>query len=818
MPISISDLIGALEPEHTVLLFGAGSSAPSNAPTVKDLQKYFETEFGVPSDQYSLAEQTGIIEYQVKDRARLVRALRAKFKGLKPTGALLNLPLFEWKSIFTTNYDTLIEDCYKRRSKPVAVYSCNFDFGLRREPGSLQLFKLHGTINKDVTDGDHSRLVLTQADYDQTSDYREQLYDRLRADIAGSHLVVIGHSLADPDIKEVVDRALLLIQKSGGGGRITLLSYTRDEGRALLFESRGMFVCFGGLDDFFAGLTTLIVPPTGAAPISGDPLDHYPALRPTTIDAAHQRATAAPNVSAMFNGWPASYADVAAGLTFKRNVAVEIEEQFLTDNKHIAVLLGPAGIGKTTAARQLLAELLRQNFHCWEHKADQELLPNTWRVVAEFLAANSARGCLLVDDAHLELSDINDLVDFLAADSNTALKLVLISSKNQWYPRVKTPSLHKSSKEYFFPRVQSNEIDRLLDLSENVREIHDLVEQGFAGFSRPERKRRLTQRCEADMFVCLKNIFSSERFDDIILREYATLDPTLQDVYKSVAAMEWSGVHVHRQLIIRLLGIGAMHISRVLAGLSDIIHEETVDEREGIYAWRGRHVVIMGIVAQQKYYLEHSRFDLFKRIAEAISPTYDIEIRTIRELCNVETGLATLTNRDEQNVILRIMISAAPRERVPRHRLIRNLIALGQYDQAQTEIRLFEKDFNAVDGPTARYKIDLAVARAVRSPGLMHEDRVILLVKAREAAASAAERFKLNKAVLTAYCEVGLEIARLTGKDDVFSAAITELKEAENQTADSDISRRIARLEARMRMLQSGRYVEAVPNEIDYDD
>ncbi|MBB4427101.1 hypothetical protein GGD66_005677 [Bradyrhizobium sp. CIR48] len=818
MPVTVDDVIKNLQPARTILLFGAGSSIPSNAPSVHDLQRHFERTFSVPANQYSLAEQTGIIEYRTNNRKALIQELRSQFRGVQPTGALLNLPFLKWKSIFTTNYDTLIEDSYKRRSLPYTAYSCNFDFGAERDPDAVQIFKLHGTIEKDVIDGSQSRIILTEGDYDQTSDYREHLWDRLRADMAGSQLIIIGHSLADPDIKAVVDRALSLNQKSGGSGRVTLFSYTRDDGRALLFESRGMSVCFGGIDDFFAGLTNLIVPPSASASPSGDPLDDRPGLRPTTVDVAHQQSTASPNVSAMFNGWPASYADIATGFTFRRNVAADIEAQFLNGGeKYIAVILGPAGAGKTTAARQLASNLLRNKVHCWEHKSEQPFLSESWRQVAHFLKSNGLTGCLLIDDAHLDLSDINDLTDYLASDKNYNLKLVLISSANQWHPRVKLPSLHKFAKEYHLNRVQSNEIDRLLDLAEQVKAIRDLVEQSFAGFSRPERRRRLMDRCQADMFVCLKNIFSSDSFDDIILREYATLNPTLQDVYKNVAAMEWAGVHVHRQLVIRLLGIGAMYVSNVVADLRDIIHEETVDERQGIYAWKGRHLVIMGIVAQQKYYSENSRFELFKRVVGSISPTYDIEIRTIRELCNVETGLATLTDKKEQNIILRMMISTAPRERVPRHRLIRNLITLGEYDQADTEIRLFEKDFRSVDGPTTRYRIDLAVARAVRSPGLMHEDRVVLLEKASEAAAAAAERFELNKAVLTAYCEVGLAVKRLDDRDDVFLAAIALLKKAEDETGDADISRRVARLEARMRNLGDSDS-DAGPTEIEFED
>jgi len=816
MPINIAELVSGLKPDRTILLFGAGSSVPSNAPSVQDLQRHLETVFGVPAQGYNLAEQAAIIEQQTRDRARLIHEVRSKFKGKRPTGALLNLPLYDWKSIFTTNYDNLIETTYQRKSRPAEVYSSNFDFGPKNDPLAVQIFKLHGTIDKDISDGDHSRIILTENDYDLAYEFREQLFDRLKADIAGCHLIIIGHSLGDPDIKAIVDRALNLNARSGGGGQITIFSFTKDEGRATLFESRGLAVCFGGLDDFFAGLTSLKVPPPVSAAASGDPLDTHPALRPATIDVAHAESTAAADVSAMFNGWPASYADIAAGLTFSRNVTDQITEQLTTGDRNISVVLGPSGVGKTTAARQALSNMLRNGFLCWEHKLDQNLRSQHWRNLAANLKHNGRIGCLFVDDAHSELGDVNDLLDYLVADDNQSLKIILVSSTNKWYPRLKTPSLHKGAVEYLLNRVQSNEIDRLIDLAENVTPVRNLVEEQFSGFSRSERWRRLTQRCEAEMFVCLKNIFASDKLDDIILREYATLDEPLQDIYKAVAAMESTGVRVHRQLIIRLLGIPAMQIGAVLAGLSDIIHEQTVNAREGVYAWRGRHLVIMNIVAEHKYYLDNKRFDLISKVIEAISPTYDIEIRTIRELCNVETGIATISDRGKQNVLLRKMLSVAPKERVPRHRLIRNLIVLGEYNQAETEIRLFEKDFR-LDGPAARYKIDLAVARAVHSPGLMDEDRIVLLEKAHEFASAAANRFGENKAVLTAYCELGLAVARLTASRQVFDAAIENLKDAEEKTGDADISRRISRLDARMNSIAIDDDVEIIADEIEDD-
>lgn len=358
MPSDLNAIVRSLSPEQTILLFGAGSSLPSNAPSVSHLQTVFERTFGVPASGYTLAEQTGIIEQQTRDRGLLISTLRAEFERLRPTGSLLNLPLYSWRSIFTTNYDDLIEKSYKRRDREVSVYSSNFDFGRNRSPSSVQLFKLHGKIDKDVVNGDRSRIILTDADYDETEEFRESLYDRLRADLAGGTLFIIGHSLADPDIRAIVNRAAQINARSGGSGRIILMSFSRDDGRAALLEARNMTVTFGGLDEFFAELAKRIDPSANATIAgSADSLDTVTDLRPSTTDAGHASSTRRDDVSAMYNGWPATYADIAAGHTFRRDVSDDIERLYV-DGKLTAALVGASGVGKTTAARQVVQSLM----------------------------------------------------------------------------------------------------------------------------------------------------------------------------------------------------------------------------------------------------------------------------------------------------------------------------------------------------------------------------------------------------------------------------------------------------------------------------
>jgi hypothetical protein len=395
---ALSSIVNRIQPERTVLMFGAGSSVPSRAPTSQSLIDFFASRFQLPQGDFTLPEITSLAERKV-GRNTMIAALREQFRALKPTGGLLNLSLYNWKSLYTTNYDDLIEQCYRRRELSINVFSSDFDFGSQQNPLAQKLFKLHGTIDKDVVDGHRSPIILTDHDYDLTSMYREQLYSRLKADLAGAMLIIIGHSLADPDIREIANKAANLNAQADSGGQIILFLYTRDNDRAALFEARGLTVCFGGIDEFFAGLLAMEF---GSIPakVPDDPLDRHPALRPVTIDVGHASDPKRCDVRSMFNGRPATHADVLAGLTFDRSIGTEIHAQLTEDAALVAILLGASGVGKTTAARQVLQKLRHRDVLCWEHKADMPLAIDAWFKLAADLRERGLRGVLLIDDAH----------------------------------------------------------------------------------------------------------------------------------------------------------------------------------------------------------------------------------------------------------------------------------------------------------------------------------------------------------------------------------------------------------------------------------
>lgn len=132
-------------------------------------------------------------------------------------------------------------------------------------------------------------------------------------------MVVLGQSLNDPHLRDLVETVIATNQKVGAGGKVFILLYEKNENRALLYEQRGLRVAFGSLDSFMAAMDAKAPATSLAYRDTGSPLDSLQPLRPFTIDVEDEVGTGRANASGIFNGWPARYPDIATGLTFDRS-------------------------------------------------------------------------------------------------------------------------------------------------------------------------------------------------------------------------------------------------------------------------------------------------------------------------------------------------------------------------------------------------------------------------------------------------------------------------------------------------------------------
>jgi hypothetical protein len=796
--VQVDELAGSVVPERTVLLLGAGASVPSGAPTGRELAADLSRELRGRVISDDLVETATILQQRV-GRGPLVKAIRARLAPLTPTGGLATIPDFPWAAIYTTNFDQLVERAYRRVGRDVTVIRSNYDWAKLERLKGPPLFKIHGCITEDSVDGHRSGMVLTEYDYDDHENYREALFARLASDLMSKDVLVIGQSLQDRHLQDVMKAAAAAKQRSGAPGRLLALLYESDPDRAGIWTARGFTVAFGGIDDFMRSVTSRLTPDRQTMTWEADRLILKPGLQVAAIDVDHA-LNLLPDATRMFHGRAATYADIASGLTFPRTLGARLAQDLAQSEVRFLSVVGVAGVGKTTLARQLLAHAANRGSYCWEHPGDYALDPQEWADVDQQLEEKQKDGVLLLDDCAPLMAQVNALVRVLAPRTGGRLKLVLTATNAQWHARMEHPALFSMGVVHRASELSRDDIDALVRLVAERPAIRELVDPNFARLSGSEQTRRLRERARADMYVCLKNIFASEGLDDILLREMADLEVGQQDVYRYVAALEAAGGRVHRQLLLRMLPIRADEIHDLLSGLEGVVDEYTVSEIDGIYRWATRHELIGQTIARYSYSDQDELFDLLKKAIDNLNPAVYLELRSLREMCNSEWGIAALSDEDAQLALYQRMVEVAPGERVPRHRIIRKLLDLRDIEGASQAIRMAEEAVR-LDPPLNRYKVRLAMVRADVTPGILPANRLAILRNAEPVARSGIKRFPDDRLAFSVYADLGVAVAERSGDLRILDEALREMAAAYERILDPAMETDLERYERQRRRL-----------------
>lgn len=799
----IEELIGRINPRQTMLLLGAGSSIPSGGPSAAQLAAKLAKRIpGFDSDpiDYSLSEICSFYEQKL-GRAELAAAIRGYLEGLQPTGGLQLLPAFDWYRIYGTNFDKLVESVYSVAGHELVVRRSNFDFSRDVPAGALEYYKIHGCISEDVGFGDQSRMLLTEDDYEEPTNFREVSFRALAADMLTKDIVVVGQSLADPHLRELVKETLKLRTQSGAPGRVFILAYETDEHRASVLSNRGADVYFGDLDHFLNGLVKAL--PAEEMKGEEDGGEFTPSMLPSelvsvTTSVGHAM-TLQSNVRQLFNGSSATYADIVGNLTFIRSVNVDVTRGLA--ERPIAVLLGAGGVGKTTLARQLMVDLGQGCDAAWEHNNAFAFQAAYWIEYEQRLRGMGHTAILLVDDCTDVLSQVGQLSDHLGRTTEPALKLILTATTGKWQQRSKSRYLFSHGQAYQLSRLTRPDLDGLLELTAATPQIRELVEPRFLSLPRGEQLRILQDRCSADMYVCMKNIFASEDLDFILLREFGDLREDAQDIYRHVAALEALGARVHRQLIMRMLGIEAGGLAGILQELTGVVSEFDVSLRSGLYGWETRHKVIATVIARYKYAQQGELDALFERFIDSINPSVRLEVESLKALCTEEFGIDRLSSPERQVELLARVVRLLPGESIPRHRLIRHLIDQDRLDEATSALHDAQSTIRS-NPVLSRYEVLILLRRADLTAGLMEEDRIAVLLDAEGKAKQNMQRYSADMQTFRIYGDVAVALARRKAGSEFLEAAIESMRNAEHAILDPDFAEMRRRLETELRQVQ----------------
>ena len=121
------------------------------------------------------------------------------------------LAALDWRSIYTTNYDTHVEGALQDAGKRAAVLASFADFQRRREREACEVIKFHGTLAQPDT------IVLTESSYFKRMALEAPPDQRLRADLLGNSFLFIGYSFSDTNIRYIWYRMNQLREQSQMG-------------------------------------------------------------------------------------------------------------------------------------------------------------------------------------------------------------------------------------------------------------------------------------------------------------------------------------------------------------------------------------------------------------------------------------------------------------------------------------------------------------------------------------------------------------------------------------------------------------------------
>lgn len=103
-----------------------------------------------------------------------------------------------FQNVVTTNFDMLLERAYDNISRPCLPLVEEFQLSARNPYPGPRLLKLHGDVHHP------QRLVLTEADYDQFLQANPILATSLGALLIDHTAILIGYSLDDPDMRQLL--------------------------------------------------------------------------------------------------------------------------------------------------------------------------------------------------------------------------------------------------------------------------------------------------------------------------------------------------------------------------------------------------------------------------------------------------------------------------------------------------------------------------------------------------------------------------------------------------------------------------------------
>jgi len=141
-------------------------------------------------------------EYEQKfGRVQLIEAIRKALhlERAKPGDAHLSFAMLPFDTVYTTNFDLLLEESYSSRGRPFRSLVGELQMPFHAGQMASNIVKLHGDLRHE------EHIIVTQRDYDEFLKRYPVVATHLSAMLITRTPLFIGYSLSDPDFLQIRD-------------------------------------------------------------------------------------------------------------------------------------------------------------------------------------------------------------------------------------------------------------------------------------------------------------------------------------------------------------------------------------------------------------------------------------------------------------------------------------------------------------------------------------------------------------------------------------------------------------------------------------
>jgi len=639
-------LIQQIQGGSCVLFLGAGASISSGGPTAEQLadelaQHFFDDK----SKRFTLGQVCEYVESNV-GREDLEDYLASRLGSLSPQGALLDIPKYQWHTIFTVNFDTLLEKAYEATAgsvqKPYMLFSSK-DNVSNVPSGFVPIYKLHGCLSRCRTE--EGRLTLTSDDYAHAAQIRNRLFNRLADSLADSTVLYVGFGRNDQDFRTILQNLKQAFTHPEDQRRTYALFPGCQEIDRRRWEREKVTLIDSDCDQFFQQLNETIPEServiTATSIIKGEPPDILAKLSPTAnelISTLQQNfdfidsriSTHEPNVDDFFKGATPTWGVIANKIQAKRDIEDDIVQEVLVDDAldhpkpYFHIITAEAGSGKSTLLRSIAAELSQ----IW----DREVLfiqPNgilDYLTLERFIQLMGRRVYICIDNATTRAREIADALSN-AGRSRLKLSILATARANEW---------ENVAEGLYFPSESRSELG-LLSREEIDRILEALNKTGnlglLAGLTYEAQVHSFESLAQKQLLVALREATEGERFDKIVLDEFDKIpSETAKTAYLAVCALHWLGITMRVGSLRRLTGISFSEFTESVftPAKKVIIPYDSLDTVDTVYG--ARHSIIARIVFWGKVPSENARLDFYRRVLSSLDLGYEADRSAFRQI------------------------------------------------------------------------------------------------------------------------------------------------------------------------------------------